>query len=75
MFLPDTYNIGVVILLLSSVDLISIIGLLTVETLTREPNEKWPTFNEDLSADNDEFKALELIPSINGAGYFIDICG
>ena len=45
-FLPDTDNIGVEMLFLSSVALISNIGLLTVEALTGKPNDKDPTFNE-----------------------------
>ena len=43
-FLPDPDNIGVEILLLSSVALISNIGLLTTEALSGEPNEKYSTF-------------------------------
>ena len=45
-FFTDPDNIGVEILVLSSVDLISNIGLLTAEALTGEPNEKDPTFNK-----------------------------
>ena len=45
-FLTDPYNIGVEVLVLSSVVLISNIGLLTAEVLTGEPNEKDPTFNK-----------------------------
>ena len=38
MFLPDLDNIGVEILFLSSMDLVSNIGLLTADALTSEPN-------------------------------------
>ena len=55
--------------------LISNIGLLTAEKLTVEPNEKDPTFNEELSPDNYEVTALELIPPPNGAGTFNKIGG
>ena len=74
-FLTDPYNIGVEILVLSSVSLISNIGLLPAEALTGEPNEKDPTFNKEPSPDNDEFTALDFIPPPNGAGEFNDIGG
>ena len=45
--MTDPYNIGVEILVLSSVALKSNIGLLTAEALTGEPNDKDPTFNEE----------------------------
>ena len=73
--MPDPDNIGVEILVLSLVALISNIGLLTEEALTDEPNEKDPTFNEEPSIDNDEVKALELIPPQNGDGSFNYIGG
>ena len=73
--MPYPYNIGLEILVLSSVALISNIGLLTAEALTGEPNEKEPTFNEEPSPDNDEVTALELIPPPNGAGTFNGIGG
>ena len=41
-------GIGVEILVLYSVSFISNIGLLTVEALTGEPNEKYPTFKIDV---------------------------
>ena len=44
--LPDPDNIGEEILVLSSVALISNIGLLTSEALTGEPNDKEPTFKK-----------------------------
>ena len=53
MFLPDPYNIDVEILVLSSVALISNIGLLASEALTGEPNEKYPTLNEEPPPHND----------------------
>ena len=58
MFLSDPYNIGVEILVLSSVALISNMGLLTAEALTGEPNEKDPTFDEEPSPDNDEVETI-----------------
>ena len=73
--MPDPDNIGVEILVLSSVALISNIGLLTAEALTGEPNEKESTFNKEPSPDNDEVTALDLIPPPNGAGGFNLICG
>ena len=73
-FLPYTDNICVEILVLSSVALISNIGLLTAEVLTSEPNEKEPTFNEEPSPDNDEVTALDLIRPPNGARDFNNIC-
>ena len=45
------------------------------EALTGEPNEKDPTFNEELSPDNDEVTSLELIPPPDGAVTFNDIGG
>ena len=74
-FLHDIYNIGVEILVLSSVALISNIGLLTAEALTGETNEKYPTFNKETSPNNDEVTALDLIPPPNGSGGFNDIGG
>ena len=56
-------------------DLISNIGLLTAEALTGESNEKYPTFNEYNLPDNDEVKALELIPPPNGAQGFNEMYG
>ena len=58
MFLPDTENISVEMLVLYSVALISKIGLLKAEALTGKPNEKEPTFNEEPSPDNDEVKTI-----------------
>ena len=52
--MPDTDNIGVEILVLSSVALISNIGLLTAESLTGEPNYKDPTSNEEYFPDDYE---------------------
>ena len=75
MFLPDPYNIGVEILVLSSVAWISNIGLPTAEALTGEPNEKEPTFNKEPSPDNNEVTDLYLIPPPNGAGIFNYIGG
>ena len=66
----DLYNKGVEILVLSSVALISNIDLLTSDALTGELNEKYPTFNDEPSPDNDKVTALELIPNPNGAGSF-----
>ena len=57
-FLLDPDNIGVEILVLSSVALISNICLLISEALTGEPNDKDPTFNKEPSADNDEFETI-----------------
>ena len=57
-FLTDPDNIGVEILVLSSAALISNIGLLTAKSLTGEPNEKEPTFNEEPSPDNDEVQTI-----------------
>ena len=57
-FLPDLDNIGVKILILSSLALISNIGLLTAEALTGEPNDKEPTFNKETSPDNDEVDTI-----------------
>ena len=74
-FLTDPYNIGVEILALSSVALISNIGLLTAEALTGEPNERDHTFNKEPSPDNDEFTALALIPPSNGTRVFNNIGG
>ena len=73
--MPDPYNIGVEILVLSSVDLISNIYLLTEEALTGEPNEKEPTFNKEPSHVNDEVTSLDLIPPPNVDGGFNDIGG
>ena len=67
MFLPDPDNIGAVILVLSSVALISNIGLLKAEELTGEPNDKDPAFNEELSPYNDEVTAFDLIQPKNDA--------
>ena len=53
-------------LFLSSVALISNIGLLTSDALTGEPNEKEPIFNKEPSPDIDEVTVLELIPPPNG---------
>ena len=53
MFFPDPDNIGVVILVFSSVALISNIGLLTAEAVPGEPNYKEPTFDEEISPEND----------------------
>ena len=66
---------GVEILVLSSVTLISNIGLLTSEALNSEPNEKTPTLNEVTSPDNDEVTDLELIPPPNGDRNFNEIGG
>ena len=52
MFFPDPDNIGVVILVFSSVALISNIGLLTEEAVPGEPNDKEPTFDEEISPEN-----------------------
>ena len=41
-------------MVLSSVDLIPNIGLITAYALTGEPNEKDPTFNKEHLTDNDE---------------------
>ena len=60
-------------MVLQSMALISNIVLLIAEALTGEPNEKYPTFNEELLPDNDEVTALDLIPPPNGAGDFNDI--
>ena len=60
---------------LYSVVLISNIGLITVETLTDEPNEKKPTFKKEPSSDNDEVTALDLIPPPNGTGDFNETGG
>ena len=57
-FLPDIDEIGVEILFLSSMDLVSNIGLLTADALTSEPNEKEPIFNKEPSTDNDEVKTI-----------------
>ena len=62
-FFPHPYNIGVEILVLSSVVLISNIGLLTAEALTGELNEKYPTFNEEPSPDNYKVETILI-------GYF-----
>ena len=56
--MTDPNNIGVEILVLSSVALISNIGLLIAEALTGEPNDKYSTLSEEPSPDNDEFIAL-----------------
>ena len=69
-FLTYPDNIGVEILVFSSVALISNIGLLTSESLTGEPNEKEPTFNKKPSPDNYEVTDLDLTPPPNGAGVF-----
>ena len=45
-------------MVLSSVALISNIGLLTAEELTSEPNEKDLTLNEEPSPDNDEVDTI-----------------
>ena len=74
-FLPDPNNIGVEILVLSSLALISNIGLLTAEALTGEPNQKETTFEKEPSSNNDQVTALDLIPHPNGAGGFNDIGG
>ena len=68
--MPDPEIIGVEILVLSSVALISNIGLLTAEALTIAPNYKDPTFNNEPSPDNDDVTDLDLIPPRNGAGAF-----
>ena len=73
-FLINLDNIGVEILVLSSVAFISNIGLLTAESLTGGPNYKYPTFDDEPSPDNDEFIALELIPPPNSSGAFNVIC-
>ena len=49
---------GVEIFVLSSVALISNIGLLIAEALTGKPNEKETTFNEEPSPDDDEFETI-----------------
>ena len=71
--MPDTDNIGVEILVLSSVALISNTGLLTAEALTGKPNDKELTLNEEPSPNNGEVTALDLIPPPNGAVAFNDI--
>ena len=68
--MTDPYNIGVEILVLSSVALISNIGLLIAEAVTDEPNEKYTTFNKEPSFDNDKFTALDFILILNGARAF-----
>ena len=45
-------------MILSSLALISDIGLLTAEAITGEPNEKKPTFNKENLPDNDEVKTI-----------------
>ena len=57
-FFPDPYNIGVGILFLSSVDLISNIGLLTEEAITGEPNEKEHISNKYTSIYNDKVETI-----------------
>ena len=57
-FLPDPDNIGVVILVFSSLAFISNIYLLTAETITGEPNDKESTFNKYPLPDNDYFKTI-----------------
>ena len=52
-FLLYLDNINVEILILYPVALISNIYLLTAESLTGEPNEKEPTFNDEPSPDNE----------------------
>ena len=56
--LSDQDNIGVEILVLSSVTLISNVGLLTPEALTGEQNENEPISNKEPSLDNDEEKSI-----------------
>ena len=56
-------------------DLISNICLLAAESITGEPNEKDPIFNEEPLPYNDSLTALELIPPTNGAWAFNDIGG
>ena len=73
--MPDSDNMGVEILFLSSVALISNIGLLTAEELTSEPNEKDTNLNKEPSTDNDEVTALDLTPPQNGAESFNAIDG
>ena len=55
---------------MSTVSLISNIGLLIAEAITGEPNEKETTSNVDPVYDNDEVTALYLIPLPNDAGTF-----
>ena len=74
-FLPHPDNLGVKILVLSSVDLISNIGLLTSDALTGKPNYNDTTFNKEPSPDNDEVISLDLIPPPNCAGESNDIGG
>ena len=57
-------------MVLSSVDLISNIDLLTSEELTGEPNEKEPTSNEEPSPDNDKVTTFDFIPPPDGARAF-----
>ena len=56
--LTYTDNIGVEILVLSPLDLIWNIALLTAEAVTVEPNDEDPTFNKEPSPDNDEVKNI-----------------
>ena len=73
--LTDPDNIGVEILVLSSVSVISNIGVPTVKALTSEPNEKEPNFNKEPSPGNDKVTVLDLIPPPNGDEDFDDIGG
>ena len=73
--MPDPDNIGVLILALSSLALISNLGLLTAEAITGKPSEKYPTLNEELSTYDDEVTSLDFITSTNGAGSFNAIGG
>ena len=58
-----------------SVALISNIYLLPEDTLNDEPNKKYPTFNRELSLNNGEVTALDLIPPRNCAEYVNGILG
>ena len=55
--------------------MISNIGLLIAEALTGEPNEKYPSFNEEPSPDIYEVAALDFIPPLNFVGVFNGIGG
>ena len=57
-FFPDIDNIGIKILVLSSVDLISNNGILTSKAPTGEPNEKGTSLNEEPAPDHDEVETI-----------------
>ena len=56
--MPDPDIIGIEILVLTSGDFISNIGLLIAEVITGEPNYKDPIFNKEPSLDNDEVENI-----------------